>query len=445
MRILQSITGQCRPALRALGRRYFAAAAATTEEYAKRNYANNVSEYNSVFNSLTAQRKHFLLRDAYEDMMLDGVQPDQDSFRSLILGTLKGSSLQDAFFFADQMKSMGLAPDVNMYNILITLCGKCKHSDQAIQILEDMKNYEVSPKVQTYMCLLNACAATGRLDRVYAIVRDMTAAGLGLNRFCYAGLVTALRNKTPLPDDFGTKIIEFVEQSKEWSSVEGSSMTAENVMMGVTEEELYNMPTAEYSHRGGFLNRQLTVYHAAFHACADLRNVEVMEALQEMLAKEGKSPDLFIVLQIMRCYLHSGDIDRGIQTFEDYMKSGKPPVVELYTMLVEGAMIGYTPKGMKIAEETLVNMNSRSFFLSPKMGSDLLLQAAGDETGGYSVANYIWDLMEARKIVPQFLSVEAYYKGLKKREIPEDDPRLQHVTRTYNDLRARRGPGRAIR
>ena len=53
-------------------------------------------------------------------------------------------------------------------------------------------------------------------------------------------------------------------------------MTAENVMMGVTEEELYNMPTAEYSHRGGFLNRQLTVYHAAFHACADLRNVEVM-------------------------------------------------------------------------------------------------------------------------------------------------------------------------
>ncbi|KAM2143193.1 hypothetical protein ACFX1R_047024 [Malus domestica] len=130
-----------------------------------------------------------------------------------------------------------------------------------------------------------------------------------------------------------------------------------------------------------------------------------------MLAKEGKSPDLFIVLQIMRCYLHLGDIDHGVQTFEDYMKSGKPPVVELYTTLVEGAMIGYAPKGMKIAEETLVNMNSRSFSLSPKMGSDLLLQAAGDE----------------------------------KREIPEDDPRLQHVTRTYNDLRARRGPGRAIR
>lgn len=47
-------------------------------------------------------------------------------------------------------------------------------------------------------------------------------------------------------------------------------------MMGVSEEELYNLPTADYVHRRGFVNRQLTVYHFAFHACAELRNVEVV-------------------------------------------------------------------------------------------------------------------------------------------------------------------------
>ena len=72
------------------------------------------------------------------------------------------------------------------------------------------------------------------------------------------------------------KIIELVEQSKGWSSIEASKDMAENVMIGVSEEELYNLPTAEYVHRrGGFVNRQLTVYHVALHACADLRNVEV--------------------------------------------------------------------------------------------------------------------------------------------------------------------------
>lgn len=75
---------------------------------------------------------------------------------------------------------------------------------------------------------------------------------------------------------FYDKVVEFVERSKEWLSVEASSITAENVMMGVSEEELYNIPTAEYvNRRGGFLNRQLTVYHVALHACANLRNVEV--------------------------------------------------------------------------------------------------------------------------------------------------------------------------
>ncbi|CBI34833.3 hypothetical protein VitviT2T_022364 [Vitis vinifera] len=442
-KLLQIVAGQrCSPLLRALGRRYFAA---STEEYAKRNYASNVSEYTTVVSSLTAQRRHFLLRDAYDDMMLDGVQPSRDIFHSLIVGTMKGARLQDSFFFIDQMKTMGLVPDVALYNFLVSTCGKCKNSDQAIHILEEMKKNEVKPTGQTYICLLNACAASGRTDRVYAIVRDMTAAGLGLNKFCYAGLIAAHKNKIPLTDDTASKIIELVEQSKGWSSIEATRDMAENVMMGVSEEELYNIPTAEYVHRrAGFLNRQLTVYHVALHAFADLRNVEAMETLLEMLKKEGKTPDVFLIMQTMRCYLHSGNIDRGLQIFEEYMNSGKPAMVELYVTLVEGAMVGYTPKGMELAQDTLVKMNARGFFLSPRMGSELLLVASGEKTGGYTTANYIWDLMQARKITPSFPAVEAYYNGLREREIPEDDARLVLVSRAYDNQRLRfgTGPGR---
>lgn len=50
---------------------------------------------------------------------------------------------------------------------------------------------------------------------------------------------------------------------------------ADSLMMGITEEELYNSPTAEYVHRRGFVARQFTVYHAAFRALADLKDVQV--------------------------------------------------------------------------------------------------------------------------------------------------------------------------
>ncbi|KAL2547824.1 pentatricopeptide repeat-containing protein [Forsythia ovata] len=157
----------------------------------------------------------------------------------------------------------------------------------------------------------------------YAIVRDMTAAGLGLNKFCYAGIIIAHKNNTPLPDDMASKIIELVEQSKGWSSVEQKKDNAENIMMGISEEELYNLPTVEYIHCcGGFIAKKFTVYRVAFHACADLRNVET---------------------------------------------------------LTEGAMVGYTPKGMQLAQETLVNMNSRRFTLNVRMANDLFLAASGEK------------------------------------------------------------------
>ncbi|EPS68228.1 hypothetical protein M569_06540 [Genlisea aurea] len=409
---------------------------APSEEYLKRNYANNEAEYNTVIGSITSQRRHYLLRDVYDDMMLDGVKPERETFHSLILGTMRGGRMQDAFFFRDEMKSMGLFPDVSLYNYLISTCGKCKNSDQAILLLEEMKRFEVKPTAQTYICLLHACAADGRVDRVSAIVRDMTSAGLGLNKFCYAGIIRAHQNNvTASADHTASKIIELVGQSKGWSSVDQSKEFGENVIMGVSEEELYNLPTGEYVHRrGGFIQRQLTVYHVASHALADLKAAEAAERLMEVLKKDGKTPDVFILLQLMRCYLHSGDLDRGLKVFEDYMSSNRPNMVELYVTLAEGAMVGYTPRGMEVAQETLIKLNERGFFLYPKQGNDLLLLASGEKDGGYTVANLIWDMMQARKVKPSLAAVEAYFKGLKGREVPEDDPRMLLVSTTYNKL-----------
>lgn len=435
------LQGQLRraAAAAAAGRR---GVATSTEEYTRRNYANNVSEYNTVIGSLVAQRRPYLLRDAYDDMILDGVQPVRDTFHNLIVGTMKGSRLQDAFYFRDQMREMGLQPDVNLYNFLISTCGKCKNSDAAIMLLEEMKAHGVKLKGETYICLLNALAATGRTDQVYAIVRDMTAAGLGLNKFCYAGLITAFKNKTPTTEETLSKILEFVQQSKGWQYVERVSKdSAENIMMNVSEEELYNLPTAEYAHRRAFIFKQLTVYHVAIHACADLRSKETLEALLDMVNKDGFTYDAFIVMQALRCYLQCGDIDSAVKTFEEFSSSKSPPA-ELYVTLAEGAMIGHTPRGMQLAQETIEKMTSRNFFLNPRMGTDLLLAASGERTGGYTMANYVWDLLQIRNIIPSLPAVEAYHKGLKEREIPSDDPRFLKVSRILDNLSIRFGPRR---
>lgn len=74
------------------------------------------------------------------------------------------------------------------------------------------------------------------------------------------------------------QILDFVGQLKGWQYVERVSKDiAENIMMNVSEEELYNLPTAEYvNRRGGFVFKQHTVYHVALQACAELRSKEVI-------------------------------------------------------------------------------------------------------------------------------------------------------------------------
>ena len=66
-----------------------------------------------------------------------------------------------------------------------------------------------------------------------------------------------------------------MERSNERTTAADAGSSAENLMMGISAEEFYNLPTAEYAHRRAFLFKPLTVYHAAFQACADLKNVEV--------------------------------------------------------------------------------------------------------------------------------------------------------------------------
>lgn len=408
------------------------------EEYAKRNYASNISEYNTVLGSLTMQRRYFLLRDVYDDMQLDGVQPIRDTFHTLLVGAMKGARLQDSLYFMDEMKSMGLVPDTTLYNFVISACGKSQNSNCAIQLMESMKRSGVKLKGQTYITFLCASASTGQVDQAYAIVRDMTAAGLGLNSFCYAGLITAFKNRHPVTEETTSKIIELVKQSKGWSSVEASSGTGDSGMLSVSEEELYNIPTAEFIHRRSFINRQLTVYHTALHACADLGSKESLDILMEMLKGDGYTPDGFCVIQVMRCYLLCRDLEGGKRIFDEYLNSGKPLFPELYTTLARGAMIDHTPKGMEIARETLEKMVAKRWFLTPKIGGELLAIASGEQIGGFTTANYIWDLMQARQIVPPLPAVEAYHKGLMERDIPKDDPRLSQINLALTEANRRR-------
>eukprot|EP00249_Psilotum_nudum_P019684 c27371_g1_i1 orf=624-2024(-) len=406
--------------------------------YAERNYANNVDEYNTLLSHLSSSRRSYLLRDVYDDMLLDGVQPLAYTFSTLIAGCMKGSRLQDALFFFEELKTMGFVPDVLVFNCLIAICGKCKQIYRALQIAEEMEAWGIYPKMKTFTTLLSACGAAGQPDDAAGIVRRMTALGLTLNKYCYGALISAYSNQRPLRKGAFDKIFELLRRSRSWSANETYAMQEGSDVMNDTDEELYNLATTDFIQiRRTAVDRRLTVYHAALRACAEHGNTEALRGVLEMLRQDGHHPDQFCIAQILKCHLVCGEIGTALKGFHGYLSSDRIPHLDLFLVFIHGAMQGYTPEGMKAAREALQEMTARGLFLNLRSGSELLEMASNEPGGDFSTANLIFDMMNKSKILPTFRSLQTYFRGLKSRMIPEGDARLDTVKELLNSYRSR--------
>ncbi|MCO5575669.1 hypothetical protein L7F22_029473 [Adiantum nelumboides] len=246
-------------------------------DYEKRNYAKDVSQYTDVLYTLNDANRPFLLRDVYDDMILDGIQPKSDTFVPLLVGCLKGSRLQDAFYFYDEMKLMGYVPDDLAFNCLVATCGRCRQQRRAFQVVEEMKDFNMRPKMKTLTALLGACGSAGMPKEAAGVVQRITESGLTLNQFCYAALIAAEKNQLVKRGDPFEKIMEILNQARSWLDMSRGVRDRPDIVDEI-DEYIYCLPTVDFVRgRGNLVDRKLTVYHAALSACADLKSTAVSD------------------------------------------------------------------------------------------------------------------------------------------------------------------------
>lgn len=399
-------------------------------DYEKRNYANDIIQYTDVLYGLNNSSRPFLLRDVYDDMLLDGIQPHSDTFVPLLVGCMKGSRLQDAFFFYDEMKSMGYIPDDLAINCLVATCGRCRQQRRAFQVVEEMKDFGLRPKLKTLTALLAVCGFAGMPKEAAGVVQRITESGLTLNKFCYAALIAAEKNQAVKRGDKFEKILEILNQARSWSSMDMFGGGREiSDMIDEIDEYIYGLPTAEFVRgRTNLVDRKLTVYHAALTACADLQNTLALRTVVEMLRQDGYQPDIFCVTQILRCHVACKEYGLAMKALNGYLNSGRPARTELFAILMMEAMKGFTREGMEMTKQLLQEMLNRNLPLINKIHADLLDLASQEPGGDFSVANLLYDLMLKRKVALPRRVVDAYLRGLKRREIPDGDSRVEQVT-----------------
>ena len=77
-----------------------------------------------VRNTWLACRRAWLVRDVYEEMLLDGVAPDWTTFEEAMWANMRSRRVSDTVYFFNQMSRRGFQPTVSPG------CSTCSPSSQ---------------------------------------------------------------------------------------------------------------------------------------------------------------------------------------------------------------------------------------------------------------------------------------------------------------------------
>jgi hypothetical protein len=248
----------------------------------------------------------------------------------------------------------------------------------------------------------------------------MAASGLTLNSSCYCALIMAYKNRKPVNEDTFHKIFELLEQSKGCEAGSAESEGREDF-----EEELASLVTGgDIQPTRSYVNRRFTVYYAALQACSELGNATAAKAVIEMLEQSGQQIDASALTELVKCHIAQGHPETAVSEFDKFVESGKNPTLNLYITLIQGCLTKPNASRLASANRLLQQMAERGYFLNTVLGSNLLTLASNDNGGDFSTANCIWDMMQNRNLRASFRAASAYYNGLQRHKVPEDDARL---------------------
>ncbi|CAN1183523.1 Putative pentatricopeptide repeat-containing protein At1g02420 [Linum perenne] len=121
----------------------------------------------------------------FQEMKELGVKPDVVSYNSLIDAYCKGGELNKAYETMEKMSDEDISPDVITHTSIIGALGLAGQPDKARHVLKEMREYGCYPDVAAYNAVIRNYCIAKRLGDAYDLVDEMEAKGLAPNSTTY--------------------------------------------------------------------------------------------------------------------------------------------------------------------------------------------------------------------------------------------------------------------
>eukprot|EP00092_Neocalanus_flemingeri_P021226 GFUD01023000.1.p1 GENE.GFUD01023000.1~~GFUD01023000.1.p1 ORF type:complete len:1120 (-),score=366.36 GFUD01023000.1:285-3644(-) len=151
-----------------------------------------VVHYNALLRVHLENGHKFVPEQVLEDMRVQGVTPDKETFQCFISRHCQEGNIDGASKVLQMMKAQGIKVNENIFNSLILGHGEAGDMARSHGMLKVMKQWGLVPSQETYLTLACAYAKHGDWQNVEKVMAESQAQGVGFKDGDYLELIFIL-------------------------------------------------------------------------------------------------------------------------------------------------------------------------------------------------------------------------------------------------------------
>ncbi|PKA54861.1 Pentatricopeptide repeat-containing protein [Apostasia shenzhenica] len=154
------------------------------------NYRPYKHSFNAILHSLINMSHYRLIEWVYQQMLIDGFQPDVFTYNVVLCAKYRLGKLDQFHRLLDEMRDKGMIPDLHTYNLMLHVLGKGDKPLAAVELLNYMTNVGCPPSVLHFTNLIDGLGRAGNMDACKYFFDEMMKKGCEPDVVSYTVIIT---------------------------------------------------------------------------------------------------------------------------------------------------------------------------------------------------------------------------------------------------------------
>uniref|UniRef100_A0A0D9VR93 Smr domain-containing protein n=1 Tax=Leersia perrieri TaxID=77586 RepID=A0A0D9VR93_9ORYZ len=296
---------------------------------------NEVILYNVVLKALRKRRRWADAEALWEEMMREGVRPDNATFSTVISCARACGMPAKAVEWFEKMPEFGCSPDMLTYSAVIDAYGRAGDAESALR-LYDRARAEKCP-LDPVICatVIRIHATSGNFDGALNVFEEMKAAGVKPNLVVYNTVLDAMgRAMRPW-------VVKTIHRELITQGVKPSKATYSCLLQAYTRARYGEDAMAVYrTIKDESIHIDVILYNMLLSMCADIGYVdEAEEIFRDMKASStmddaSSKPDSWSYSSMVTLYSCTGDVVGAEGILNEMVEARFKPNIFILTSLI---------------------------------------------------------------------------------------------------------------